>query len=186
TNGTFSRGTSQVLEMLLTDDLTFKVLSEGQSELRGRVKQRLYSDAFLSAETPVLLMSEGNSSAAGQAWISVDKSCRLHYSVFVSGLEPTDRHLLELLEISPVMHVMPSARSVQRVLQKISGDELEDTLEEPSPATLYRLSGGSSYLLVTSKSGKSKQVELRGHIRDVSFEPSARNRMLSLSTFFRH
>uniref|UniRef100_A0A147BGT3 Putative chordin n=3 Tax=Ixodes ricinus TaxID=34613 RepID=A0A147BGT3_IXORI len=167
TNGTFSRGTSQVLEMLLTDDLTFKVLSEGQSELRGRVKQRLYSDAFLSAETPVLLMSEGNSSAAGQAWISVDKSCRLHYSVFVSGLEPTDRHLLELLEISPVMHVMPSARSVQRVLQKISGDELEDTLEEPSPATLYRLSGGSSYLLVTSKSGKSKQVELRGHIRDI-------------------
>ncbi|CAN7986206.1 unnamed protein product, partial [Ixodes hexagonus] len=166
TNGTFSRGTSQVLEMLLTDDLTFKVLSEGQSELRGRVKQRLYSDAFLT-ETPVLLMSEGNSSAAGQAWISVDKSCRLHYSVFVSGLESSDRHLLELLEISPVMHVMPSARSVQRVLQKISGDELEDTLEEPSPATLYRLSGGSSYLLVTSKSGKFKQVELRGHIRDI-------------------
>lgn len=64
--------------------------------------------------------------------------------------------------------------------------QLEDTLEEPSPATLYRLSGGSSYLLVTSKSGKSKQVELRGHIRDVSFEPSARNRILSLSTFFRH
>lgn len=51
TNGTFTRGTSQVLEMLLTDDLTFKVLSEGQSELRGRVKQRLYSDAFLGGET---------------------------------------------------------------------------------------------------------------------------------------
>lgn len=84
-------------------------------------------------------MSEGNSSAAGQAWISVDKSCRLHYSVFVSGLEPTDRHLLELLEISPVMHVMPSARSVQRVLQKISGDEVgcepfsyEDGAHEPN------------------------------------------------------
>ncbi|XP_075539662.1 dorsal-ventral patterning protein Sog-like [Dermacentor variabilis] len=51
TNGTFTHGTSQVLEMLLTDDLTFKVLSEGQSELRGRVKQRLYSDAFLSGES---------------------------------------------------------------------------------------------------------------------------------------
>ncbi|XP_075540951.1 dorsal-ventral patterning protein Sog-like isoform X2 [Dermacentor variabilis] len=167
TNGTFTRGTSQVLEMLLTDDLTFKVLSEGQSELRGRVKQRLYSDAFLSAEAPVLLMSEGNSSAAGQAWLSVDKSCRLHYSVFVSGLEPSERHLLELLEITPAFNMMPSARSVQRVLQRITGDELEDTLDEPSAATLHRLSGGSSYLLVTSKSGKSKQVELRGHIRDI-------------------
>lgn len=166
TNGTFTRGTSQVLEMLLTDDLTFKVLSEGQSELRGRVKQRLYSDAFLS-EAPVLLMSEGNSSAAGQAWLSVDRSCRLHYSVFVSGLDAGERHLLELLEITPAYNVMPSARSVQRVLQRITGDELEDTLEEPSAATLHRLSGGSSYLLVTSKAGKSKQVELRGHIRDI-------------------
>ncbi|KAL1428497.1 hypothetical protein MTO96_002870 [Rhipicephalus appendiculatus] len=159
TNGTFTRGTSQVLEMLLTDDLTFKVLSEGQSELRGRVKQRLYSDAFLS-EAPVLLMSEGNSSAAGQAWLSVDKSCRLHYSVFVSGLEPSERHLLELLEITPAYNVMQSARSVQRVLQRITGDELEDTLDEPSAATLHRLSGGSSYLLVTSKSGKSKQIRI--------------------------
>ncbi|KAH7957267.1 hypothetical protein HPB52_016978 [Rhipicephalus sanguineus] len=112
-------------------------------------------------------MSEGNSSAAGQAWLSVDKSCRLHYSVFVSGLEPSERHLLELLEITPAYNVMPSARSVQRVLQRITGDELEDTLDEPSAATLHRLSGGSSYLLVTSKSGKSKQVELRGHIRDI-------------------
>lgn len=81
-------------------------------------------DFSSQAETPVLLMSEGNSSAAGQAWISVDKTCRLHYSVFVSGLEPTERHLLELLEISPALHLMPSARSVQRVLQKINGDEV--------------------------------------------------------------
>ncbi|XP_077508917.1 chordin short gastrulation isoform X2 [Amblyomma americanum] len=166
TNGTFTRGTSQVLEMLLTDDLTFKVLSEGQSELRGRVKQRLYSDAFLS-EAPVLLVPEGNSSAAGQAWLSVDKSCRLHYSVFVSGLDPAERRLLELLEIAPAFDTRPSARSVQRVLQRITGDELEDTLDEPSVATLHRLNSGSSYLLVTSKSGKSKQVELRGHIRDI-------------------
>ncbi|XP_077508923.1 dorsal-ventral patterning protein Sog-like isoform X2 [Amblyomma americanum] len=166
TNGTFTRGTSQVLEMLLTDDLTFKVLSEGQSELRGRVKQRLYSDAFLS-EAPVLLVPEGNSSAAGQAWLSVDKSCRLHYSVFVSGLDPAERRLLELLEIAPAFDTRPSARSVQRVLQRITGDELEDTLDEPSAATLHRLSGGSSYLLVTAKSGKFKQVELRGHIRDI-------------------
>lgn len=170
TNGTFTRGTIQVLEMLLTDDLTFKVLAEGQSELRGRVKQRLYSDAFLS-EAPVLLISEGNISAAGQAWLSVDKGCRLHYSIFVSGLDPGERHLLELLEISPALHLLPSARSVQRVLQKINGDELEDTLEEPSAATLYRLSSGSSYLLVTSKSGKTKQVELRGHIRDIHIPP---------------
>ncbi|KAH9376980.1 hypothetical protein HPB48_021546 [Haemaphysalis longicornis] len=170
TNGTFTRGTSQVLEMLLTDDLTFKVLSEGQSELRGRVKQRLYSDAFLSAEAPVLLMSEGNSSAAGQAWLSVDRSCRLHYSVFVSGLDAGERHLLELLEITPAYNVMPSARSVQRVLQRITGDEVRAIASSIAflvAQTRCKLTGGSSYLLVTSKAGKSKQVELRGHIRDI-------------------
>lgn len=54
------------------------------NHLRGAVKQRLYGDAH-SGEFP-LLLRDGNTLAAGQAWMSIDDSCRLYYEVVVAGL----------------------------------------------------------------------------------------------------
>lgn len=71
------------------------------------------------AETP-LLLSGGNSSAGGVAWLSVDKACVLHYQVHVSGLEGKERHLLEMLQVRPGKHHAP----LQRVLKRFEGEQV--------------------------------------------------------------
>ncbi|XP_067139596.1 dorsal-ventral patterning protein Sog isoform X2 [Centruroides vittatus] len=157
-NGTFAETNSQLIEMLMTDDLYLSVsTSDDQNKLRGRIRQRLYTDAFVS-EMPLLLSSKGNSSAAGIAWLSVDKDCLLHYEVDVSNLDQegskSDRHLVEILQKSDY-------NSRQQVLKKLDGDEVEDRTEIMA---IYTLKSGNSQVLITTKSGREKSIELKGTI----------------------
>lgn len=160
-NGTFAGTTSQVIEMLMTDDLYLSVSSsDHRSELRGRVRQRLYTEAFVS-EMPLLLSSKGNSSAAGIAWLSVDKDCFLHYEVDVSNLDQeggkSDRHLVEILQKS-------NYNSRQQVLKKLEGEEVGDMTYIMA---IYTLKSGNSQVLITTKSGREKSIELKGTIERI-------------------
>ncbi|GFT98105.1 hypothetical protein TNCV_789251 [Trichonephila clavipes] len=144
-NGSFGRRSSQEVEMMLSDDLVVSVYADAvpllpnsvlhkptpeeaarirttrsekiHMELRGQVRQRLYTDALLN-EMPILLLG-GNSTAGGIAWLSVDKDCLLHYQVYVAGLDPRERHLLELLQVRPGKYIAP----IQRVLKRFEGEQ---------------------------------------------------------------
>lgn len=62
-----------------------------------------------------------NTTAGGMAWLAVDKDCVLHYQVYVSGLDPKERHLLELLYIKPGKYGIPQ----QRVLKRFDGEQVK-------------------------------------------------------------
>ncbi|CAL1275329.1 unnamed protein product [Larinioides sclopetarius] len=193
-NGSFVRRSSQEVEMMLTDDLIVSVYADAlpatsflvhrstpedtarsrsirseknKLELRGQVRQRLYTDALLN-EIPILL-SGGNSTAGGIAWLSVDKDCVLHYQVYVAGLDHRERHILELLQVRPGKWNSP----LQRVLKRFEGEQVEDLAEDLDGRNLAYLQAGYSYLVVTSKlSGKAKAMQLRAKITELYTPPS--------------
>ncbi|PRD37337.1 UNVERIFIED_CONTAM: sog [Trichonephila clavipes] len=194
-NGSFGRRSSQEVEMMLSDDLVVSVYADAvpllpnsvlhkptpeeaarirttrsekiHMELRGQVRQRLYTDALLN-EMPILLLG-GNSTAGGIAWLSVDKDCLLHYQVYVAGLDPRERHLLELLQVRPGKYIAP----IQRVLKRFEGEQVEDLAEDLDGRSLAYLHAGYTYLVVTSKlSGKAKAMQLRAKITELYIPPS--------------
>ncbi|KFM80976.1 Dorsal-ventral patterning protein Sog, partial [Stegodyphus mimosarum] len=130
--------------------------------LRGQVRQRIYTEALLN-EVPILL-SGGNATAGGIAWLSIDKDCVLHYQVYLSGLDPNERHLLELLQVRPGKY-----NPLQRVLKRFEGDQVEDLADDLDGRSLAFLQAGYTYLVVTSKlAGKAKAVQLRAKITELS------------------
>ncbi|GIY45199.1 hypothetical protein CEXT_498581 [Caerostris extrusa] len=196
-NGSFARRSSQEVEMMLSDDLTVTVYADtppprypplpsvmrrelpdpsririirsekSHMELRGQVRQRLYTDALLN-EMPILL-SGGNSTAGGIAWLTVDKDCILHYQVYVAGLDPREKHLLELLQIRPGKYNAPQ----QRVLKRFEGEQVEDMADDLDGRSLAYLQAGYTFLVVTSKlSGKAKAMQLRARITELYTPPS--------------
>ncbi|XP_054714640.1 dorsal-ventral patterning protein Sog-like [Uloborus diversus] len=133
--------------------------------LRGSVRQGLYTEALLN-EIP-LLLSGGNTTAGGIAWLSIDKDCVLHYQVYLSGLDPKERHLLELLQVRPGKYSHP----LQRVLKRFEGDQVmvEDLADDLDGRSLAFLQAGYTYLVVTSKlAGKAKAVQLRAKITELA------------------
>lgn len=169
------RSSSQEVEMLLTDDLLVTISEKREGEvvvgrqLRGRIRQRLYAEALLN-EVP-LILSSGNSSGVGggMAWLTVDQDCVFHYQVYVSGLDPKERHSVELLLLKPGKYSLPQ----QRMLKKFDGEQAEDVASDLDGRTLAFLNAGFTYLLVTSKMpGRSKSVELRGQIVDLAVPSS--------------
>ncbi|GFS67382.1 dorsal-ventral patterning protein Sog [Nephila pilipes] len=194
-NGSFGRRSSQEVEMMLSDDLVVSVYAEAiplpansflhrtvpddavrsrttrsekiRMELRGQVRQRLYTDALLN-EMPILLLGE-NSTAGGIAWLSVDKDCVLHYQVYVAGLDPRERHLLELQQVRPGKY----SADIQRVLKRFEGEQVEDVADDLDGRSLAYLHAGYTYLMVTSKlSGKAKAMQLRAKITELYTPPS--------------
>ncbi|KAG8193954.1 hypothetical protein JTE90_011504 [Oedothorax gibbosus] len=180
-NGTFRHRANQAVEMLLSDDLVVSVYADAPNvirvpedgatersridriELRGQIRQRLYTDALLN-DTPVLL-SGINSTAGGIAWLSVDRECVLHYQVSVSGLESGEKHLLEMLQVRPGKHNQP----MQRVLKRFEGEQVDDVVDDLDGRGLSMLQAGYTFLVVTSKMpGKTKMVHLRAQIQELS------------------
>ncbi|XP_022249681.1 chordin-like isoform X3 [Limulus polyphemus] len=163
TNGTFSNVSTGVAESLLLDDLHLHLPTmKHRRELIGRIRQRLYTEAFLNGH-PFLL--HGNNSATGQVWLYIDSLCHLHYEVFVSGIANDEslpngrirRHLVELMEV-PINH---HKRNKKRVLKKFDGEEVGDILEDLTRNTFANLDYGKSSFLVTTKTqGFGKSVEL--------------------------
>ncbi|GIY23236.1 chordin [Caerostris darwini] len=164
-NGSFARRSSQELP----DPSRIRIIRSEKShmELRGQVRQRLYTDALLN-EMPILL-SGGNSTAGGIAWLTVDKDCILHYQVYVAGLDPREKHLLELLQIRPGKYNAPQ----QRVLKRFEGEQVEDMADDLDGRSLAYLQAGYTFLVVTSKlSGKAKAMQLRARITELYTPPS--------------
>lgn len=170
-NGSISTVSSRIAESLLVDDLSLHLSTiKHRQELVGRIRQRLYTEAFLSG-CPFLL--HGNSSAAGQIWLHIDLLCRLHYQVFVSGLASDDendqdgkrrRHLVELVEVPINRH----KRSRNRVLRKFDGEEVGDVLEDLTRNTFINLANGKSWIHVTTKSkGSGKTVDLQTQLTNL-------------------
>lgn len=192
-NGSFSSRSSREVEMLLSDDLIVTVTSEGspyalsspplsylqrstseddtsertrptrtRTQLRGQIRQRLYSEALLNG-VPILL-SGGNTTAGGIAWLSIDKDCVLHYQVCLSGLDSRERHLLELLQVRPGKYSNPP----QRVLKRFDGEQVEDLVDDLDGRSLAFLQAGYTHLIVKSKlAGKAKAVQLRAKITEL-------------------
>nr|BAE87097.1 Short gastrulation [Pholcus phalangioides] len=185
-SGSFPRRSSQEVEMLMSDDLMVTVTTTASSysssfesdvgdtteekgvvELRGPVRQRLYTEALLN-EIPLLLVGD-NTTAGGMAWLAVDKDCVLHYQVYVSGLDPKERHLLELLYIKPGKYGIPQ----QRVLKRFDGEQAEDVVDDLDGRSFAFLHAGFTYLLVTSKlPGRSKSGQLKAKISEISVPSS--------------
>ncbi|XP_076365142.1 chordin-like isoform X1 [Tachypleus tridentatus] len=174
-NGTFRKATARDLETLLIGDLYLHVQTmKGEENLRGHVRQRLYTEAFTN-EVPLLLV--GNNTAAGQVWLSVDKHCQLHYEVFVSGLHASDddvdgrrqRHLVEVQEVHLNRHRKPDLH----VLRKFGGEEVGDVFEGLGTRTLIHLEFGQSAFLITTKTtGVGKKVDLEGRITNLHLPDS--------------
>ncbi|NP_001310761.1 dorsal-ventral patterning protein Sog-like precursor [Parasteatoda tepidariorum] len=138
-------------------------------QLRGQVHQRLYTDALIN-EMPILLTG-GNTTAGGIAWLSIDKDCILHYQVYLTGLDARERHLLELLQVRPGKYHHP----LQRVLKKFEGEQVmvEDLAEDLDGRSLAFIQQGYTYLVVTSKlNSKAKAVELRAKINELYTPPN--------------
>ncbi|XP_022245575.1 chordin-like isoform X2 [Limulus polyphemus] len=170
-NGTFSTVSSRIAESLLLDDLSLQLTTtKHRQALVGRIRQRLYTEAFLNG-CPFLL--HGNTSAAGQVWLHIDLLCRLHYQVFVSGLasdEENDpsgkrrRHLVELMEVPINRH----KRNRKRVLRKFDGEEVGDVLEDLTRNTFINLANGKSWIHVITKiKGAGKTVDLQAQLTNL-------------------
>lgn len=75
---------------------------------------------FLKISEVPFLLSGGNITAGGIAWLSIDKDCVLHYQVYLSGLDSKERHILELLQMKPGKY----SHTLQRVLKKFEGEQV--------------------------------------------------------------
>lgn len=176
-NGTLHRSSARDIELLMSEEFYVNVQTvKYENHLRGVVKQRLYGDAH-SGEFPLLLRGS-NTGAAGQAWMSVDESCRLYYEVVVSGMGYKKNNRRDVEEIGLVELVDGNSpygplsghidREVQ-LKQEFSGTEVEDMMDLEK-VDVVSLGSGNAVLHVsinTTSSGNTSQMDLLARISNL-------------------
>uniref|UniRef100_T1JBK0 VWFC domain-containing protein n=1 Tax=Strigamia maritima TaxID=126957 RepID=T1JBK0_STRMM len=160
-NGTFSRRTPREMEMLLAGEFSLNLATEKyESEARGTINQRLYTEAH-SVSAPVLLTGP-HTSAVGLAWIHVDAACKLSYDFVLSGLENergmVHNYLVELVESAQ------NNDGERRLLQTTTATESEDVVDEIGRGTLSRVDSKVTFFQV-NQSGE--HLVVRGRINNV-------------------
>jgi len=163
-NGSVVMSASQVEDMF-KENLYLNVDTQGQARaLRGRLVTHLAGPADFSGAA-VMLGGEDNQMASGLAWVSIDDTCRLHYSVRIEGNNVDKMDQVLQLEDYPVSNLksVPLFPGTKRTLQDCQGRKCSGHLDNIHKLTMARLNAGDAALLLTG-TAPSSPLAMSGHL----------------------
>ncbi|XP_071945063.1 chordin-like [Antedon mediterranea] len=165
--GTYSKPNAKEIQLLLKNSLFINVATEAyeKSELRGRITALPYHGHITRhAGLPIPLSGRNLdppqvTGAAGQAWLSIDRECNLHYEVTTVGLNTGNdgNHAYVKLLIYD-----ENDEPVYKILSAFQDGMAAGTANDISEDFLLDMNEGTAYLLITTK--QHRNGEIRGQI----------------------
>ncbi|XP_033095421.1 chordin-like [Anneissia japonica] len=166
--GTYSKPNVKELQLLLQNNLFINVATEAyeKSELRGRITALPYRGHITRHSGLPIPLSGKNldppqvTGAAGQAWLSLDRECALHYEVTTIGLN-TGSNGKNHAYAKLVMYD-ENEEPVYKLLSAFQNGVAVGTADDVSEDFLIKMNEGTAYLLITTK--QHQNGEIRGQI----------------------